>query len=50
MVSKLHVASLGKGLAIRIPRPVAEQLGIHEGSAVEIVSSGGRMIVHRESR
>lgn len=48
MVPKLHVARLGKGLAIRIPKPVAEQLGIHEGSAVEIVPSGGRMIVRRE--
>lgn len=42
------VAKLGKRLAIRIPKPVAEQLGIHEGSAAEIVPSGVRMIVRRE--
>ena len=40
MLPKLHVAKLGEGLAVRIPKPVAEQLGIHEGSAVEIVPSG----------
>lgn len=49
MLPKLHVAKLGEGLAVRIPKPVAEQLGIHEGSAVEIVPSGDRVVIRREN-
>ncbi len=49
MIPKLHVAKLGNGLAVRIPKTVAEQLGIQEGSAVEILPRGDRMIIRRET-
>ena len=49
MIPKLHVAKLGNGLAVRIPKPVAEQLGIQEGSAIEILSRGDRMTIRRET-
>ena len=39
MISKSHVAKLGNGLAVRIPKPVAERLGVQEGSAIEILRS-----------
>ena len=48
MLPKLHVAKLGEELVVRIPKLVAERLGIHEGSAVEIVPSGSRVVIRRE--
>ena len=49
MISKLHVAKLGTGLAVRIPKPIAERLGIQEGSTVEILPHGDSMIIRRET-
>ena len=49
MISKSHVTKLGNALAVRIPKPVAEQLGIQEGSAIEILPRGNSMIIRRET-
>lgn len=49
MISKSHVAKLGNGLAVCIPKPVVEQLGIQEGSAIEILLRGDSMIIRRET-
>ena len=34
---KAHIAKWGTSLAIRIPKPIAEQWGVEEGSAIEMV-------------
>lgn len=49
MIFKSHVAKLGNGLAVRIPKPVAERLSIQEGSAMEILPRGDSMIIRRET-
>ena len=36
MGAKSHVSKWGTSLAIRIPKPIAEQWGVEEGSAIEI--------------
>lgn len=40
MRSKTRVQKWGNSLAIRIPQPVAKDLGLAEGSQVQIASSG----------
>ena len=39
MGAKSHVARWGGSLAVRIPKSIAEQWGVHEGSAIEIAST-----------
>jgi antitoxin component of MazEF toxin-antitoxin module len=36
-------------LAVRIPKPIAEQWGVHEGSAVEMVSRGNQVILRKKT-
>ena len=40
-----YVARWGTGLAVRIPKPIAEQWGVREGSAIEIASRGAQVIL-----
>jgi antitoxin MazE len=35
----------GNSLAIRIPKPLAENLGVSEGSEVTIISEEGRLLI-----
>jgi len=37
---RTQLARWGHSLAVRIPRAFAEQLGVSEGSAIEILASG----------
>ena len=46
---KTHLAKWGHSLAVRIPRPVTEQLGLNAGAAVEIEANQGEIII-RKSR
>ncbi len=32
-------------MAVRIPEPIAEQWGVHEGSTVEMVSRGNQVVL-----
>ena len=47
MGAKSHVAKWGSSLAVRIPKPVAEQWGVHEGSAIEIAARGDQVVLSK---
>ncbi len=49
MGAKSHVAKWGTSLAIRIPKPIAEQWGVQEGSTIEMVSRGDRLVMRKET-
>ena len=49
MGSKSHISKWGTSLAIRIPKPIAEQWGVREGSAIEIVSRGNQVVLRKKS-
>jgi antitoxin MazE len=36
-------------LAVRIPKPIAEQWGVQEGSAIEIVSRGEQIVMRKRT-
>ena len=36
-------------MAVRIPEPIAEQWGVHEGAAIEIVSRGNQVVMHKRT-
>jgi len=40
-----EIARWGNSLAIRLPRPIAEQIGIVEGSPVEINAEGDHLVI-----
>ena len=40
MGTQSHIAQWGSSLAIRIPKPLAEEWGVHAGSAIEITTDG----------
>ena len=48
MGAKAHIAKWGNSLAIRIPKPIAEQWGVGEGSAIEIVPNGDRLVLRKK--
>ena len=47
--AKSHIAKWGTSLAIRIPKPVAEQWGVQEGSPIEIVPSGDQVVLRKKA-
>ena len=49
MSAKSHIAKWGTSLAVRIPKPIAEQWGVHEGSAIEIVSHGDQVVLRKRT-
>lgn len=44
-----HVGKWGSSLAVRIPRAVAEQCGVSEGSAMEMEVRSGRIVMRKSS-
>ncbi len=42
---RTHIARWGNSLALRIPRRVAEELGVVEGGDVELTVEPGRLVV-----
>jgi len=40
----------GSSLALRIPKPVAIQLGLHEGSVVDLKVEDGRLVITPRER
>ena len=46
---KAHIAKWGTSLAIRIPKPIAEQWGVEEGSAIEMVSRGDVLVLRKRA-
>ena len=48
MAAKTRIATWGSSLAIRIPKPIAEQWGVKEGSAIEIVPDGDTLMLRKQ--
>lgn len=42
------VSRWGNSLAVRIPKPLAEQAGLHEGAAVEMTMADGALVVRAQ--
>ena len=49
MGANLQVGKWGSSLAVRIPKAVAEQCGISEGSAMEIDVQSGRIVMWKRN-
>ena len=49
MRAKSHIVKWGTSLAIPIPKPIAEQWGVHEGTAIEIVSRRDQVVMRKKT-
>lgn len=49
MAANSHIAKWGTSLAIRIPKAIAQQWGVREGSAIEIVPQGDHVVLRKET-
>lgn len=47
MAAKSHVSRWGTSLVVRIPKPIAEQWGVRDGSAIEIVPQGDQVVLRK---
>ena len=47
MGANLHVRKWGSSLAVRIPKAIAEQWGVSEGSAIEMEARGDRVVLRK---
>ena len=47
---RTRISKWGNSLAIRLPKPFAEELGLGEGAEVEITVRDGRMIIMGANR
>ena len=48
MTANSRVAQWGTSLAIRIPKPLAEELKLQEGTAVELSAQDGQLTIARK--
>ena len=49
MGASQHVRKWGSSLAVRIPKAIAEQWGVGEGSAIELESEGDRVVMRKRA-
>lgn len=49
MDARSHIVRWGTSLAIRIPKSVAEQWGVHEGSRIEMVPRGDQLVMSKRA-
>lgn len=42
---RIQVQKWGNSLALRIPKPFAEDTGVREGTTVQLSVSGGRLVI-----
>lgn len=49
MGARSQVARWGSSLAVRIPKPVAEQWGVREGSSIEMVPRGDQLAMRKRA-
>ena len=49
MGEKSHISKLGGSLAVRIPKSIAQQWGVEEGSAIEIIPCGDQIMLRKRS-
>ena len=47
---KTHISKWGASLAVRIPKPIAEQWGVREGSEIEMASLDGHLVLRKTTR
>ena len=47
MGAKSHVSKWGSSLAVRIPKPIAEQWGVQEGSSIEILPGDDQIVLRK---
>lgn len=47
MGTRSRIARWGTSLAVRIPGPIAEQWGVREGSAIEMILQGDRVVMRK---
>ena len=44
-----HVRKWGSSLAVRIPKAIAEQWGVSEGSVIDMASQGDRVVMRKRT-
>jgi antitoxin MazE len=44
-----HLSKWGNSLGLRLPKAFAEELGLHEGAAVDLKLEGGRIVIAQHS-
>lgn len=44
---RVQLSKWGHSLAVRIPRAFAEQLGVTDGSAIEMAATGERIVLEK---
>ena len=49
MGANLHICKWGSSLAVRIPKAIAEQCGVSEGSAIEMDAQGGQIVMRKRT-
>ena len=49
MAAKGQVSKWGTSLAVRIPKVIAQQWGVTEGSAIELVPDGDALMLRKRS-
>lgn len=49
MAARTRIATWGSSLAIRIPKPIAEQWGVSAGSTVELVPDGDTLVLRKHA-
>ena len=45
----MRVGNWGSSLAVRIPKAIADQWGVSEGSAIEMASLGDQVVLRKQS-
>ena len=49
MGTQSRIARWGSSLAVRIPKPLAEEWGVHAGSAIEMTTDGERLTLTKRA-
>ena len=49
MGAKTHIVTWGSSLAVRIPKPIAEEWGVRDGSAIEITTDGDHLVLRKQT-
>ena len=47
MGAQSRISKWGTSLAVRIPKSIAQQLGVREGSTVEMISRGDHVVLRK---
>jgi antitoxin MazE len=50
LMATSQIVKWGNSLAVRIPKPVAEQAGVREGDAIVIAAGAGEISLRRKQR